>query len=114
MMLRALLVVLALAAPALAGVTGPAVIEVPVGRLAAVPLEVDADEADYQILGDDLDGLREYDPDPKRLRLRVIGYSSGTAWVVVTSVKGGKLQPAHVVKVKVVGKGPAPTPDPPP
>lgn len=109
--------VLALAAiPVAAQVRGPSEITVPVGRLASVPLTIDADEADYTILGD-IDGFREYDPDPKKLKLRVIGYTNGTAYVVVSSQKGGKLQPLLTVVVKVgagppIPPGPLP-PDPP-
>lgn len=101
---------------------GPETITVPVGRLAAVPIQIEGDEADYIILGNDVDGLREYDPDPKKLRLRVIGYAPGTAFVVVSSQKGGKLQPLFTVKIIIgggpnppvpPGPGPGPTPVPP-
>jgi hypothetical protein len=97
---------------------GPAEINVPTGRLASVPIVLDADESDYVILGANVDGLREYDPDPKKLRLRVIGYEPGVAWIVVSSQKGGKLQGVYTCKV-IVGGGPLPpgplppTPTPP-
>jgi hypothetical protein len=107
---RPLLCALLFAIPAAGQGRGPAEVTVPVGRLASVPVTVDADEADYLILGADCDGLREYDPDPKRLRLRVIGYSPGVAFVVVTAQKGGKLLLATVVKVTFLGTGPTPTP----
>ncbi|HKB03897.1 MAG TPA: hypothetical protein VKD90_16870 [Gemmataceae bacterium] len=110
---RIALVAIALGAPAAAQVRGPGEVTVPVGRLASVPVTVDADEADYLILGADCDGLREYDPDPKRLRLRVIGYSPGVAFLVVSAQKGGKLQPPTVVKVTFQGAGPTPPPVPP-
>jgi hypothetical protein len=110
--MRTLLLALALVAPCVAQVKGPDAITVPVGRLATVPLTVDADEADYLILGADCDGLREYDPDPKKLKLRIIGYSPGVAWVVVNSAKGGKLCPPCVVRVTFEGK-PTPPPEPP-
>lgn len=111
-MTRSFLFALLFVTPAAGQVRGPAEVTVPVGRLASVPVTVDADEADYLILGADCDGLREYDPDPKRLRLRVIGYSPGVAFVVVTAQKGGKLLPATVVKVTFQGAGPSPTPPP--
>lgn len=111
--LSAMVALLVLAAAACAQVKGPTEITVPVGRLAAIPLTIEGDEADYAILGSELDGLREYDPDPKKLRLRVIGYTPGTAFVVVTSAKSGKLQPLFVVKVTVHGQGPQPQPVPP-
>ncbi len=108
------LLLLALGAPVAAQAPGPGDVTVPVGRLANVPVTVDADEADYLILGADCDGLREYDPDPKRLRLRVIGYSPGVAFVVVTAQKGGKLLPPTVVKVTFQGPTPPPVPPVPP
>ena len=105
-----LFAVLALASIAHAApVSGPSEVTVAVGRLASVPLTVDADEADYVVLGSDVDAFREFSPDPKQLRLRVIGYAPGTAYVTVASVKAGKLQPLHIVKV-VIGGGPAPVP----
>lgn len=109
--MRSFLLALILAAPAVGQVSGPSEVTVPVGRLAPLPLTVEGGQFDYLILGDALDGFREYDPDPKRLRLRIIGYSPGTAWVVVSSFNAGKLQPPFVVKVTVTG---APIPPPPP
>ena len=93
-------------------VKGPQEITVPVGRLASVPIVLDADESDYVILGSNVDGLREYDPDPRKLRLRVIGYEPGVAYIVVSSQKGGKLQPVYTCVVRV-GGGPGPAPVPP-
>jgi hypothetical protein len=110
----AFLLLLLLAPAAAAQVRGPADVTVAVGRLAAVPLTVDGDESDYKVLGTDVDAFREYSPDPKQLRLRLIGYAPGTAYVVVACVKGGKLQPLHTVTVLVTGEGPKPPPPPPP
>lgn len=118
-MRASILSLLLLALPAAAQVKGPTEVSVAVGRLAAVPLTVDGDESDYQILGTEVDAFREYTPDPKQIRLRVIGYTPGTAFVVVASQKGGKLQPLHTVKVTVTGvvppppAPPGPTPPPP-
>jgi hypothetical protein len=105
---------LLLAPAAAAQVKGPADVTVAVGRLAAVPLTVEGDESDYKVLGTDVDAFREYSPDPKQLRLRLIGYAPGTAYVVVACVKGGKLQPLHTVTVTVTGVGPQPPPGPTP
>ncbi len=96
------------------GVKGPTEVNVPIGRLAAIPLTVDADESEYVVLGDSMDAMREYDSDPKKLRLRVIGYAPGVSYVVVTSQKGGKLHAPFVVKVTVGNPGPAPVPPVPP
>ncbi|HYF01309.1 MAG TPA: hypothetical protein VEJ18_20470 [Planctomycetota bacterium] len=109
-----LLLALALSLPALAQVKGPAEVVAPIGRLVSIPLTIDADESDFQIFGADLDGMREYDPDPKKLKLRVIGYSNGEGFVVVSSRTGNKLNPLFLCKV-IVGKGgPAPQPPVPP
>lgn len=108
MILRACLVGVLLAVPAAAQVKGPQDVTVPVGRLASVPLTVEGDESDYQVLGSDVDAFREYTPDPKQLRLRLIGYAPGTAYVVVASTKGGRLQPLYKVTVTVTGVGPVP------
>lgn len=108
-----LLATILLALPAAAQVKGPQDITVQVGRLASVPLTVDGDESDYQVLGDQVDAFREYSPDPKQIRLRLIGYAPGTSYVVVSSQKAGKLQPMFTVKVTVVGAAPVPPPVPP-
>lgn len=105
---NATILVALLACPLAAQVRGPSEVSVAVGRLASVPLTVDGDEATYMILGGDVDGFREYDPDPKRLQLRVIGYQPGVAHVVVASQKGGKLQPLAVVKITITGPAPVP------
>ena len=96
-----------------AGVKGPSEIKIPANRLAVVPLEIDADESEHTVVGVDCDAFREYDPDPKKLRLRVIGYKPTVAWVVVSSAKAGKLQPMHRVQI-TIGDGPPPVPPTPP
>lgn len=109
------LAVLALAAiPAAAQVRGPGDVTVQTGRLASVPLVIDGDESDYVVLGPDVDAFREYTTDPKQIRLRVIGYVPGVAYVTVASQKAGKLQPLFTVKVTITGAGPSPGPLPPP
>ena len=110
----AVLALVVVAASAAAQVRGPNDVTVAVGRLASVPLTIDGDESDYQVLGSDVDAFREFTPDPKQLRLRVIGYAPGTAYVVVASVKGGKLQPLYKVTVTVTGPTPPPPPPVPP
>lgn len=92
----------------LSQVKGPSDVSVQVGRLASVPLSIDGDEADYVVLGTDVDAFREYSQDPKQIKLRVIGYAPGMAYVVVASTKGGKLQPLFKVVVTVVGSQPGP------
>src|SRR4051812_13038569 len=107
-LLSVLVLAAAVAPAAQAQVKGPSDITVAVGRLASVPLTVDGDESDYAVLGADVDAFREFTTDPKQIRLRVIGYAPGVAYVVVASQKGGKLQPVFVVKVTVTGAPPTP------
>lgn len=112
--MRSLFLTFCVSCCALAGpIKGPAEITVGVGRLEAVPLEVDGDEITYVILGGDyFGGFREFS-DPKIFRFQVLGYANGTGWIVIGTQKGGKLQPLHTVKV-TVGNGPKPPPDPDP
>lgn len=106
--MRTFLLSLCVACCALAGpIKGPTEISVGVGRLEAVPLEVDGDEITYVILGGDyFGGFREFS-DPKQFRFQVLGYANGTGYIVIGTQKAGKLQPLYTVKV-TVGKGPQP------
>jgi hypothetical protein len=114
--LSAVFGLLLLAASAGAQIKGPAEIKLAVGELSeSIDLTVDADEFTFKLLGNKLRGIREFS-DPKTLRLSLIGYADETAWVVVSSVKGGKLQQLGTVKVIVGAGGPTPVPpkpDPP-
>jgi len=112
--MRALVVWLLVACCALAGpIRGPSEVKVDVGRLAPVPLEFDGDEIEYAILGGDyFGGFREFS-DPKTFRFQLLGYAPGTGYIVVGTVKGGKLQPLFQVKV-IVGDGKPPAPPVPP
>lgn len=71
-------------------ITMPAEVKVPVGRLAAVPIQYDGDEIKF-IAPTDMDVFREYDPDPKSLRLRLLAYTAGKYRVVVGVCKDKKL-----------------------
>jgi hypothetical protein len=113
----AVLLALSLALPAAGQVSGPSEITVPVGRLASLPLTVEGGQHEYAVFGADCDAMREYDPDPSKLRLRIIGYSPGQAFVVVSSRKGAKLNPLYVCTVNIGTKpppGPPPVPPDPP
>ena len=88
-------------------------LEVPAGKLLAVPLTIDGDEVTYSVLGGDaFGGFREFS-DPATFRLQLLGYSPGVGYVVVSTTKGGKLQPHFILVVKVTGPAPGPTPVPP-
>lgn len=113
---RAAFLVLAVASTAIAQrpqVKGPAEVNIPIGRLARVPLELEGDEFRYAFLGDDSDAFREYDPDPKRVVLRIVGYTPRVVYVVAYARKGETLGDPFVVKVTIGNPGP-PEPIPPP
>lgn len=113
--ITALLVALALASaptPVEAQVGSHVEVTVRVGRLATIPVTMDADRIEYEILGPALDGFREFEATPKRLRIRVIAYEVGTGYVVVLGVKDG-VPALHVVTVHMVA-GPGPKPPVPP
>jgi hypothetical protein len=108
----AAILLLILAAACQAQTKGPAEVSVAVGRLATIPIVIDGDESNFAVLGGDyFDSFREFSA-PNELRLRVLGYANGTGYIVVSSVKAGKLQPLFTVKV-TVGSGPGPAPVPP-
>ena len=86
----------------------PPEVAAPVGRLAAV--KVESDGADTKWFADDgLDVFREYDPDAKVIRLRVIGYAPGRYKLTAITCKGDKLSDPAVCVV-VVGKAPPKVP----
>lgn len=96
----------------------PATLETPVGRLAAVAIEHDGDDVTW-IVPPALDVFREYDPDAKRIRLRLIGYVEGKytlSAVTAKTVDGkAKLSPVAVCDITVGKPKPIPpTPDPQP
>lgn len=97
-----------------ARVTAEQEIKVPVGRMAAVELTLDGDKFKYAFLpprdskGESLaDAFREYSDNPAVIRLRVIGYARGTAYVVAYSLKGDVLSEPAVFRV-TIGEGSAP------
>lgn len=93
----------------------PVSIDVESRRLAAVKVEWDGDDLKYTA-PPQLDVIREYDPDPKVVRLRVIGYIKGSYELKAIACKGGKLSDfaTCVVNVDSPQPGPGPTPPVPP
>ena len=101
---KALLAVLSLVAvawPAVGQVKGPAEVTIPVGKLTPLTLTIEGDASEYVILGSDyFGGFREFTP-PTEFRFQLLGYTPGTGHVVVSAVKGGKLQPLYTCRVTV-------------
>jgi hypothetical protein len=109
----AAVLLLILAATCQAQIKAPSEVTVQVGRLAAVPVAIDADDVQYSILGGDaFDSFREFSS-PTEIRLRVLGYANGTGYIVLGGTKGGKMLPFVTVKIIVSGAGPGPAPVPP-
>ena len=92
----------------------PETVKVEVGRLASVKIEYDGDEVKWTV-APQLDSFREYDPDAKVVRLRLIGYVRGSYEVKAVTCKDKKLSD-FAVCVIVIGDGPTPPipPVPPP
>src|SRR5262245_35161192 len=82
------------------------------GRLAAVTVEYDGNDVRWRV-SSDLDVFREYDPDPRRIRLRLIGYAPGRYELSAIACKGGKLSDFAVCIITVGVPTPPPPPPPP-
>jgi hypothetical protein len=95
--IRASLVALVLAGPLLGAdpapppaVVLPAEVRADVGRLAAVKVEYAGEDLRYDV-PPELDCFREYDPNPKVWRLRLIGYAPGKYRLLAVTCGGGRL-----------------------
>lgn len=86
----------------------PAEVKIGVGRMASVTVEHDGEEVRWT-QPEEMDVFREYDPDPRKIRLRMIGYTAGRYRVyAVCSGKTGKLSDFAVCTVIVGEPGPVP------
>ena len=80
-------------------------------RLISVPIEYEGDVFEYDVCSG-VDAFREYDPDPKKILLRVLAYADGEYTIVCFTAKGPKSAKA---KIKIsVGASPTPNPTPDP
>jgi len=71
-------------------VTLPPEVKVQPGRLAAVTVEWEGDDLKY-VTPPELDVFREFDPDVKKVRLRLIGYAAGKYTIVAVAAKSDPL-----------------------
>jgi len=90
----------------------PDAVAVAPGRLAAVTVEYDGDDLRWRV-SSDLDVFREFDPDPRKIRLRLIGYAPGRYELTAVACKGGKLSDFAVCVITVGVPAPPPPPPPP-
>lgn len=90
-------------------VTLPESVKTVAGRLASIKIEYDGTDVRWHV-PPTLDVFREYDPDPKVIRLRIIGYEDGQHTIIaVAAGKNGKLSPFAACVVEI-GKPKPPTP----
>lgn len=91
----------------------PAELKADRGRLIRVPVTYEGDDVAWRIDAR-LDSFREYDPDPKSVRLVVLippNVADGEYELAAIAAKGGKLSTFSVCKI-VVGQAPGPVPPP--
>lgn len=95
----------------------PAEVRVKPGRLASVVIQHDGDDVKW-MGSEELDQFREYDPDPKKIRLRILaGDKKGKYRLTAISCKEGKLSDFYHCDIIVddkPGPGPGPEPEPEP
>jgi len=94
-------------------VTMPKEVTGDVGRLLSLSLEFDGDDVRWTA-SRELDLFREYDPDAKKIRLRLIAYKAGMFEVKAITTKDKKLSDFATTVIIVGGSPPVPpTPVPP-
>jgi hypothetical protein len=91
-------------------VTLPEKVLIPNGRLGSVPIVYEGDDVKWTA-SPELDVFREYDADPKKIRLRVMAHQDGVYYVKAIACKGGKMSEFATCDVVVGVPGPKP-PDP--
>ena len=67
------------------------------GALIPVVITFDGDMLEWELIGDGVDAFREYDPDPKSVKLRILARAEGKAHIVAFTAKGGKSAKARRV-----------------
>lgn len=82
----------------------------PSGKLATIVIKNDGEDVTWTIVPP-INGevIREYDADVSLIKLRLLGYSNGTYYVVVSSTKNKKV--TQKTCTVIVGDGPAPVVD---
>lgn len=97
-------------------VTVPKTLAVTPGRLAPLEIRSDGAQTRYWSEGDAFDTLREYDPDPKVIRLRVLCPVEGTYRLCAICTKGDQLSDVACCTITAgtpaPGPGPSPGPSP--
>ncbi len=83
------------------------------GRIAGVTITTDGDDLTWTVCPPtNVDVFREYDPNANTIKLRILSYTNGTYYIVVSQTKDKKV--TQKVCVVTVGEPPTPGPDPAP
>jgi hypothetical protein len=90
----------------------PPAVNIPTGRLGSVLIQSNGPIVRYWSDSRGVDVFREYDPDPRIIRLRILGYQPGVfKMIAYTAIADMPSEPA--VCTVMVGDGPGPNPVPP-
>lgn len=93
----------------------PEKVETQVGRLAAISIDSDGKTTNWVVVPPgNIDIFREYDPDPKVIRLRLIAYQNGLYSLVAWTAKGDVPSKAANAVCPIIVGGVPPTPPVPP
>lgn len=90
----------------------PAAVSVPVGRLSTITIQSPAGPPKYSVVGTANDKFREYDPDPNKVILRIIGYEEGVIYITTWSADKNGATEGAVCVLTIGGKSPGPGPTP--
>lgn len=93
-------------------VSMPKTLTVPVQRFATVPIQSDGKQTRWLMTGDGADAIREYDPDPQRIALKVFCSKEGVYTLYAWTCKGDVLSEVATCVITAGEPTPGPTPDP--
>lgn len=91
-------------------ITMPDKLSAPVGRLTRIAVATDGDDLRL-ITSGNVDAIREYDPDPKKVRVAILPFGDGIGHVHAIAIKGAKLGEFATCEINQ-GVAPPPPPDP--
>jgi hypothetical protein len=91
----------------------PSEVKIPPGRLASIVIESNGKVTKFGCLSSEVDVFREYDPDPTKIRVRVIAYTPGK-YAIFAYTAMGDVPSEPAICWLTVGDPPPPTPPTPP
>lgn len=97
------------------GQTVPEKVVTQAGRMASITITSDGDDTAWTIAPPtNVDVFREYDPSPSTIKLRVLSYTNGVYYIVVSSTKDKKVTQKVCTVIVGTAPDPVPVPDPTP